>query len=256
MKEKLAAEIYFTPREAAEHLNLSLSAIKNYIYANKLKTLKTPGGHHRISKSDLLAAMGEGEELFIKSESPAVSMEPCCAVLVNVFKLWGPSGGPFIIHSKSVSEIACKLSKALGLTDEDIAYARIAGLVHDIGHIGIDRRLLLKSGPLTPREYESIKAHPGRGEELLNSIKGLKETANIVSPHHERMDGTGYARGLKGDSINKIARVISIAEAYDSMVSGHSYKEPISKDMAISELIANKGLQFDWDITEIFIKII
>jgi putative nucleotidyltransferase with HDIG domain len=148
------------------------------------------------------------------------------------------------------------LSKALGLTDEDVLYARMAGLVHDIGHVAIDRRILLKPDGLTIQEYESIKSHPSKGWELLNSIKELRDIADIVSQHHERMDGTGYPEGLSETGITKIARIISIAEAYDSMVSDYSYKKPVSKDMAIAELTSWKGLQFDGDIVEVFIKII
>jgi len=254
MVEKLDTDIYFTPREAARHLNLSLSAIKNYIYANKLKTLKTPGGHHRISKNDLLAAMGERTCLFAKTEGPSLSMESYCTGLLNVFKILGPQGNSFIIHSKRVSAVSYKLSKALGLTDQEARYAKIAGLVHDIGHIAIDKNILLKSGPLTAKEYELIKLHPSKGEELLNSVKELKDIANIVAQHHERMDGTGYPRGITEKGIKKITRIISVVEAYDSMVSDYFYRKRVSKDSAIAELLANKGLQFDARIVEIFIQ--
>nr|MBU1328637.1 HD domain-containing protein [Candidatus Omnitrophota bacterium] len=256
MKERLETDVYFTPREAAKHLNLSLSAIKNYIYANKLKTLKTPGGHHRISKIELLAAMGEGEALPVKTEDYFADMEDCCMALMNVYKLLGELGNFFISHSVRVSEASYKLSKALGLSHKDILQAKMAGLVHDIGHMAIDRRILLKPGSLTVQEYELIKLHPARGEELLNSIKGLKEIADIVGQHHERIDGTGYSRGLKGKDIKKTAKIISIAEAYDSMVSDYFYKKPVSREMAISEIMEEKGMQFDSELVDIFIKII
>ena len=253
MKEKLEPDVYFTPREAAEHLNLSLSAIKNYIYANKLKTLKTPGGHHRISKSELLATMNQEGALLVKIKDSSAPLETYCMAIVNVFKLLGPHGNSLIIHAEKVSEISYKLSKALGFTDKDILHAKMAGLVHDIGHMAIDRRILLKSELLTAQEYELIKLHPSKGEELLNSIKELKEIADIVSQHHERIDGSGYPRGLKEKSIKKAARIISIAEAYDSMVSEYSYKKPVSKDVAISELLGKRGSQFDGEIIELFI---
>jgi len=256
MKKQFEADIYFTPREAAKHLNLSLSAIKNYIYANKLKTLKTPGGHHRISKSELLAAMGEGGVIGAIPEAPAVSMESYCTTLLNVFKLLGAQGNHFILHSMKVSEISYKLSKALGLADEDILCAKMAGLVHDIGHMAVDRQILLKQGPLMPQEYEAIKLHPVKGAELLNSINGLNSISDIVAQHHERIDGRGYPKGIGEKDIKKTARIISIAEAYDYMVSEYSYKKPVSKDMAIAELTQKKGMQFDKEIVEIFVKII
>lgn len=256
MKEKLETDVYFTPREAAKHLNLSLSAIKNYIYANKLKTLKTPGGHHRISKIELLAAMGEVGIFPARTEDRSKDMEAYCMTLLNVYKLLGELGDFFISHSQKVSEISYKLSKALDLSRKDIMQVKMAGLVHDIGHMAIDRRILLKPGPLTAQEYELIKLHPVRGEELLKSIGELKEIADIVGQHHERIDGIGYPRGLKGKDIKKTAKIISIAEAYDSMVSGHFYKKPVSKEAAISEIVEEKGMQFDPELVEVFIKII
>ena len=256
MKERLETDVYFTPREAAKHLNLSLSAIKNYIYANKLKTLKTPGGHHRISKIELLAAMGEVGVFPVKMEDNSRGMEAYCMALMNVYKLLGELGDFFISHSLRVSEASYKLSKVLGLSRKDIMQAKMAGLVHDIGHMAIDRRILLKSGGLTAQEYELIKFHPARGEELLNSINELKEIADIVGQHHERIDGTGYPKGLKGKDIKKIARIISIAEAYDSMVSDNFYKKPVSREVAISEIVEEKGMQFDPELVDSFIKII
>ena len=256
MKERLETDVYFTPREAAKHMNLSLSAIKNYIYANKLKTLKTPGGHHRISKIELLATMGEVGVFTVKTEDPFRDMEAYCMALMNVYKLLGELGDFFISHSLRVSEVSYNLSKALGLSRKDILQAKMASLVHDIGHMAIDRRILLKPGALTAQEYELIKLHPARGEELLNSIKELKEIADIVGQHHERIDGTGYPRGLKGKDIKRTSRIISIAEAYDSMVSDHFYKKPVSREIAISEIMEEKGMQFDSELIDIFIKTI
>ncbi len=198
--------------------------------------------------------MGEKGTVFIKTEeNPAVSIESYCMTFVNIFKLLGLPGNSFISHSKRVSEISYRLSKASGLRDEDILCVKMAGLVHDIGHMAIDKHILLKSGVLTTQEYELVKLHPLKGEELLNSIKELKEIADIVSQHHERIDGLGYPRGLKEKSIKKAARIISIAEAYDSMVSEYSYKKPVSKDVAISELLGKRGSQFDGEIVELFI---
>lgn len=256
MKERLETDVYFTPREAAKHLNLSLSAIKNYIYANKLKTLKTPGGHHRISKIELLAAMGEAGAFPVKTEDHSMDMEAYCMALMNVYKLLGELGDFFISHSLRVSEVSYKLSKLLGLSHKDILQVKMAGLVHDIGHMAIDRRILLKPGVFTAQEYELIKFHPARGEELLNSIKELREIADIVGQHHERIDGTGYPKGLKGKDIKKTAKIISIAEAYDSMVSDHFYKKAISREIAISKIMEEKGMQFDSELADIFIKII
>lgn len=255
MRKRIDGEVYFTPKQAAEHFNLSLSTIKNYIYAGKLKTLKTPGGHHRIRKTELLSTLGD---LSVhKEEIDNISlMESLCATVLSVFKALGPIGNSLTMHARRVAGMSLNLARAMDMSGPEVKHIEMAGLVHDIGLIGIERRILSKSGILTPQEYESIKDHPLKGEEMLSSISQLKDIVGMVAQHHERIDGSGYPRGLKSERIKRGARIISIAEAYDSMVSPYSYKQPVSKDMAIAELIQKKESQFDGDIVELFVKMI
>jgi len=255
MKKKIDLENYFTPRQAAEHFNLSLSTVKNYIYAGRLKTLKTPGGHHRIRKSELLSTLGDS--VMSKEDTHGLSlMMKLCSAMLGLFRTLGPAGRPLMLHAQKVSELSIEIARAMAMSESDIKCIEIAGLVHDIGLMGIERRMLLKSGILTPQEYESIKYHPTTGKEMLDSVEELKDIADIVAEHHERMDGTGYPKGLSGSKIQKATRIISIAEAYDAMISPYSYKGPISKDMAIAELMQHKDTQFDGHIVELFTKII
>jgi excisionase family DNA binding protein/putative nucleotidyltransferase with HDIG domain len=250
IKDKTERELYFTPKQAAAYLNLSLSTIKNYIYAGKLKTLTTPGGHHRINKAELLAAMGD---ISLTSDIDSFLIERLCTA---VFNGAGHAVRPLLSHSKAVSEMSYQLSIAMGFKEEEALCIKMAGLAHDIGQIGVDRQILLRMGVLTPGEYEQIKEHPLTGERMLNSIKESKVIASIVGQHHEKIDGSGYPMGLNGNKIQMGARIISITEAYDAMVSAHSYKNPVSKDMAIAELMQNRGSQFDGDALEVFIKIL
>lgn len=256
MKKQYDGEIYFTPKQAAEYLNLSLSTIKNYIYADKLKTLKTPGGHHRIRKSELLDIMGAKDALFSRTGTSDDLLELCCTTLLNVFKVFGSAGNSLIIHSKSVSEISSLLSKAMGLTEVDVVRVKMAGLVHDIGFIGSDKVHLSRTRTISDSDYELLKTHPTRGREMISSVESFKDIADIVGQHHERPDGRGYPNGLKGNQIHILARILSIAEAYDSMVSTNSYKRPVSKEEAITELLQNKGSQFDTEIVDLFTRII
>jgi excisionase family DNA binding protein/putative nucleotidyltransferase with HDIG domain len=255
MKKKLNDEIYFTPKQAAEYFNLSLSTIKNYIYANKLKTLKTPGGHHRIRKSELLATLGDVVSSGVDDNKLFLIFNLCSAMLA-VFKTLGVIGSSLIMHARNVSSLCNKIANAMAINETDTKQIEIAGLIHDIGHLATERHILLKRGALTSQEYEVVKAHPKTGREILSAVTELKTIADIVLQHHERIDGTGYPKGIKGNDIHNASRIIAVAEAYDSMVSPYSYKEPVSKDVAISELIKHKGSQFDGDIVEVFIKII
>jgi excisionase family DNA binding protein/putative nucleotidyltransferase with HDIG domain len=256
MKKKFDEEIYFTPKQAAEYFNLSLSTVKNYIYAGKLKTLKTPGGHHRIRKGELLATLGD---IFISEENKNrddLFLIKICTGMLSVFKALGPIGNSLTLHSQNVSILSSDIAKVLAMAGVDIKRIEIAGLVHDIGLIAVEKQILFKSDILTSQEYKLLKNHPLAGEEILSSIKELKDIVDIVGQHHERLDGNGYPKGLKDKEILKAARIISIAEAYDSMTSAYSYKRPISKDEAITELMLCRGIQFDGEIVEVFTKII
>ncbi len=255
MKKDINREVYFTPKQAAEHFNLSLSTIKNYIYAGKLKTLRTPGGHHRIRRSDFLATLGD--KITQKKEATAGDLKnKLSAAILMVFKAFGPSGDLLMQHAKRVAYLSVNVARAMEMSEDEIETIRIASLLHDIGNIGLEKRLLFKKDILSPDEYEIVKSHPEIGEKLLNSVKELKYIAEIIAQHHERVDGEGYPRGIKGEYINKAACIISIAEAYDSMISQNSYKRQFSKEEAIKELARNKNTQFDGEIVDVFTRVL
>ena len=255
MKNNFNQEVYFTPKQAAEHVNLSLSTIKNYIYAGKLRTLRTPGGHHRIRRSELLSILGDISIDNINTHDASL-IDTLCISILGVFKTFGPAGESSIIHAQEVSRLSSEVARDMNMSDSDIKRIEIAGLLHDIGHIGIDKYIIFKQGNLNHQEYELIKKHPTLGAKMLSSIKELKDIAVIVAQHHEKVNGKGYPKGLDRRNIQKGARIISIAETYDSMVSSHSYKTPVSKEIAINEIIQKRGTQFDSDIVEHFVKIV
>ncbi len=255
MKNKFDHEIYFTPKQAAEHVNLSLSTIKNYIYAGKLRTLRTPGGHHRIRRSELLSILGD-----ISADNKNIQdvslIDTLCLSILGVFKTFGPAGESSIFHAQEVSRLSSEIARNMSMTDFDVKRIEIASLLHDIGHIGIDKYIIFKPASLTPQEYELVKKHPILGAKMLNSIKELKDISVMVAQHHERVDGRGYPKGLDRRNIQKGARIISIAEAYCSMISSNSYKTQVSKEIAINEIIQKRGSQFDSDIVEHFLKVV
>ena len=130
---------------------------------------------------------------------------------------------------------------------------KIAGLIHDIGKIGVDETILNKPGSLSTDERASIEKHPEIGWRLLSSTNEFSELARFVLHHHERWDGCGYPNGLKGEEIHIEARIIAVADAYDAMTSQRSYREALSKKEAIKELKKCSGTQFDPEIVEIFV---
>lgn len=131
---------------------------------------------------------------------------------------------------------------------------RVAALLHDIGKIGVSEKILNKRNPLNDKEWEVIKAHPLVGEEILSPIKDLKEVILAVRHHHERYDGRGYPYGLKGKKVPLIAGLISVADAYDAMISHRPYRKALTKKEAIEIIKKNSGTQFHPKIVEAFLK--
>ncbi len=157
-------------------------------------------------------------------------------------------------HSKRVSNICAELGKAYLLKDDEIKELKVSGALHDIGKIAIDDMVLNKEGRLSESERAQIQKHPETGYRLLGTSIEFTGIAEYILAHHERWDGAGYPRGLKGDDIPWRARIIAIADSYDAMTSDRPYRKALSKEDAIEELLKNAGSQFDPDIVQIFIK--
>ena len=158
-------------------------------------------------------------------------------------------------HSLRVTLYSLILAKYMENTDAKfMEELETAGLLHDIGKIGISEGILCKPGKLSNEEYEIIKSHPEKGKKLLHSIKKLNCVSEWLNSHHERWDGTGYPSGLKGEEIPLSSRIIAIADTYDAMTSSRSYRKALPHEVARDEIIRCKGTQFDPALVEIFEK--
>ncbi len=156
-------------------------------------------------------------------------------------------------HGDRVSRGAVMIARHIGMSSARTEAIRLAGMLHDVGKLGVPTQVLQKTGPLTEDEFAAIQLHPMRGLEIVREIGFLFEALNGIMHHHERIDGCGYPLGLAGHEIPEFARVIAVADAFDSMTSTRSYREAKSIDQAVAELRRGAGTQFDPLIVEAFI---
>ena len=159
-------------------------------------------------------------------------------------------------HSERVTRIALALAGELGLDDGAKNVIARAGILHDIGKIGISDAILNKVQKLTDEEWEIIKSHPQKAIEILEPLKFLTTEKNVILRHHERCDGAGYPEGRKESDIGREATIVAIADAFDAMNSRRAYREPLPKEKIISELEKSRGTQHSAEITDVFLALL
>ena len=158
-------------------------------------------------------------------------------------------------HSFRVAAYAKGMAKMLGFSSRDAEQLYFAGLIHDVGKIGISERILTKPGKLTKEEFDIIKSHSSIGGEILKGIKQFPVFEKVAKSHHERYDGEGYPNGLKGEDIPFEGRIVAICDSFDAMTSDRCYRKALSDITALSELQNGKGTQFDPELVEVFFKL-
>ncbi len=156
-------------------------------------------------------------------------------------------------HSVRVSELCRKMGEVLELPERKIHELKTAGLLHDIGKIAIEESILNKTGKLDNEEFKEIKRHPEIGYRILSTVNELSEIAEYVLLHHEKWNGEGYPKKLKGEDIPLESRIIAIADVYDAIISDRSYRKALSKEFAIEEIKRNADIQFDPRLVNVFI---
>jgi putative nucleotidyltransferase with HDIG domain len=159
-------------------------------------------------------------------------------------------------HSAAVARYSREIAAAAGLSAEEQELAHTAGLLHDIGKFILPDRILSGEADLTEADWVEIKKHPYEGARIVSRIDGYQPVSNIILAHHERIDGLGYPRGLHGDQIPEIAKIISVADTYDVLTARDSYREPVSSFDAIVELRRSAGSQLEPRYVEILIDLI
>src|SRR5260370_1882533 len=185
---------------------------------------------------ELMASVGETTAGL--EETPVASME----ALGGTIDARDPST---FGHSARVAAISIEIAEAMQLTAKEREALRRAALMHDIGKIGVEDRVLRKPGPLTETESADMREHPRIGYSMLEGLPFLQPSLPGVLYHHERWDGAGYPTGLSGTSIPQLVRILAVADVFDALTSHRSYPQGLSSDRAVPAIRAAPGLQFD-----------
>ena len=156
-------------------------------------------------------------------------------------------------HAERIARVSKKIGEKLNLPQKSLDEIELFAMLHDIGKIGVDDRILKKPGKLTEEEWVGMKKHPEIGSRIARSSPEIENIADYILSHHERWDGKGYPRGLKGEEIPLLSRILSVADAYDAMTEDRIYREGMSREEALAEIKQNAGTQFDPAITRIFL---
>ena len=153
-------------------------------------------------------------------------------------------------HSERVAEYAVKIARQMKFSEDMVEMVHYAALLHDVGKIGISKKILNKKDRLLRDEYELVRRHPEIGVQIIKEVDFLEEPLSAVLYHHEHIDGSGYAYGLKGDEIPKMAKILTVADSFDAMTSARPYRPALSFDDACEELRRCCGSQFDSETVE------
>ncbi|KLO22331.1 phosphohydrolase [Marinitoga sp. 1155] len=159
-------------------------------------------------------------------------------------------------HSERVATWASLIAEKMNIDKQRIERIYWAGILHDIGKIFVPQSILNKANKLTSEEYEKIKLHPIKGEELIRKVEDMKDISKIIRHHHERWDGKGYPDNLSGENIPLESRILTVVDSFDAMISERPYKKPLTKEQAIDELKRLAGSQFDEKVVISFIEIL
>ncbi|MGE5071886.1 MAG: HD-GYP domain-containing protein, partial [Anaerolineae bacterium] len=158
-------------------------------------------------------------------------------------------------HSRRVTEMTLRIARQLGVPESDLTHMRRGVLLHDIGKMGIPDNLLKKTGPLSPDEWTEMRRHPSYARELLYPIAYLRPALDIPYCHHERWDGSGYPRGLKGEQIPLAARIFMVVDVYDALSYDRSYRSAWPRPQVLDYLRAQSGQLFDPRVIKTFLAL-
>jgi putative nucleotidyltransferase with HDIG domain len=206
---------------------------------------------------NLLQSVGKQAAIAIENASLYENIEQMLINTITSFASIIDAKSPWTkSHSERIADYAVAIGKKMGLDEDALETLRLGGLLHDIGKIETYDVIIDKMDKLSHDEFAHIKKHPEKGAKFLEPIKQLKNIIPVIKHHHERVDGKGYPSGLKGDKIPLPARILSVADTYDSIISDRPYRKSSEHEDAIKEIKSCSGTQFDPSVVDALIDVI
>ena len=158
-------------------------------------------------------------------------------------------------HQRRVAKLATAIGRELGLDEDRLSGVRIAGIIHDIGKVSVPAEILVRPGKISPTEFELIKPHPQTGYDIVKGINFPWPVAEAIRQHHERLDGSGYPQGLKGDQIILEARILAMADVVEAMCSHRPYRPSLGIEKALAEVESNRGKLYDPQVVDACLRL-
>jgi diguanylate cyclase (GGDEF)-like protein/putative nucleotidyltransferase with HDIG domain len=246
------------PELAQHHVTISIGIATFPAHADSPRALSRAADralyHAKELGSDRVVTYGPAVERSRKEDAPkrrSSDVDPLVMLSETLDLRDASTSG----HSQTVARYAEMIAHQLGLDSQRTKQIRLAGVVHDLGKIGLSDQVLLKAGSLTGDEWQQMERHPEIGAQILESA-GFPEPASWVHAHHERPDGTGYPLGLSGSDVSLEARILAVADSYEAMTSNHPYRAALPKQAAWDELCRYSGTQFDGVVVDALIRVL
>jgi len=243
-KEKLVEFFYILKGKVKNNADGTIMGSGDIFYVNQLETAM------------YFTVVKKAKLLYIINDSLFVMLSDSISKLTKKLAIIEKKDVYTEKHSERVMKYTIALAKKIGLDNVNMMELTYASLFHDLGKIEIPDEILLKPAKLTREEFEYIKKHPALGKVYVDEIKYMKNIGMIIEQHHERIDGSGYPLGLKGDEICQEAKIIAIVDSYDAMTTDRSYRKAMTDEEAIAELLKYKGSYYDAKILQAFIGIL
>jgi len=262
---KGGVHLYFTKpwheEEILLHIKQSLSKVEILAENKRLVELVQDKNKEltQLNKKLERKAMEKTKDLLIQTEKLKDSYRKSQIILDGIVKTLSKiieTRDPYTSgHEDQVAKIACKIAREMKLPEEQVSFIHIAATLHDIGKISVPSEILTKPSALSNLEREIIKTHCKVANDVLVNIEFPYPVAEVIYQHHERIDGSGYPRGLKGEQIALEARIIGVADVIDAMASYRPYRPALGVDAAIEEIIKHKGITYDPTVVDACLKV-